>query len=134
MFSESFGVSETMASLLISVPLFVLGIRFFVYTALSDAFGSRIIIFLAIGFGTVGTLIISAALAFEIMLAGRIFQAAGLAGIPVAGMAYISEEYKTRAMMIAVGDYISCNSLGRMSGRVFSGILTDLWNWRARFL
>ncbi|SFP60612.1 MFS transporter, YNFM family, putative membrane transport protein [Salibacterium halotolerans] len=116
------------------MPLFVLGIRFFVYTALSDAFGSRIIIFLAIGFGTVGTLIISAALAFEIMLAGRIFQAAGLAGIPVAGMAYISEEYKTRAMMIAVGDYISCNSLGRMSGRVFSGILTDLWNWRARFL
>ncbi|WP_026702537.1 MFS transporter [Salibacterium aidingense] len=134
LFSKEFEVTETTASFLISVPLFVLGISFFIYTALSDAFGRRNIIFIAMGLGTVGTLIISAAPGFEIMLTGRMFQAAGLAGIPVAGMAYISEEYTARAMTVAVGVYISCNSLGGMSGRVFSGVLTDIWNWRGAFL
>ncbi|MFD2707110.1 MFS transporter [Salibacterium lacus] len=133
-FSESFGVSETTASLLVSVPLFVLGITFFVYTALSDAFGRRPIIFTALGLGTLGTIAVSAAPTFEVMLAGRIFQAAGLAGIPVAAMAYISEEFKTRAMTVAVGAYISCNSLGGMSGRVLSGVLTEFWDWRTAFL
>ncbi|SFL88340.1 MFS transporter [Salibacterium qingdaonense] len=133
-FSESFGVSETTASLLVSVPLFVLGITFFVYTALSDAFGRRPIIFTALGLGTLGTIAVSAAPTFEVMLAGRIFQAAGLAGIPVAAMAYISEEFKMRAMTVAVGAYISCNSLGGMSGRVLSGVLTDIWNWRTAFI
>ncbi|MGY4688334.1 MFS transporter [Salibacterium sp. K-3] len=134
LFSESFGVSETTASLLISMPLFVLGISFFVYTALSDAFGRRNIIFLAMALGTVGTVAVSTAPTFGVMLAGRVFQAAGLAGIPVAAMAYISEEFKMRAMTVAVGAYISCNSLGGMSGRVFSGVLTDVWNWRTAFL
>ncbi|SFE43032.1 MFS transporter [Alteribacillus iranensis] len=134
LFTQEFGISETTSSLTISVALFVLGISFFLYTALSDAYGRRNIIILAMVLGTLGTLAISLAPTFEWLLAARIFQAAALAGIPVAAMAYISEEYKVRAMSVAVGIYISCNSIGGMSGRVISGVLTDLWDWRFAFL
>ncbi|RSL30445.1 MFS transporter [Salibacterium salarium] len=134
LFTGEFNISETTSSLLISVSLFVLGISFFLYTALSDAYGRRNIIFIAMALGTVGTIGIGAAPSFEWILAARIFQAAALAGIPVAAMAYISEEYSVRAMTIAVGIYISCNSLGGMGGRVLSGVLTDAWDWRAAFI
>ncbi|MFB4164675.1 MFS transporter [Alteribacillus sp. JSM 102045] len=134
LFTEEFGITETVSSLIISVSLFVLGISFFLYTALSDAFGRRNIIFIAMALGTIGTLAISAAPSFEWLLAARIFQAAALAGIPVAAMAYISEEYKMRAMTVAVGIYISCNSVGGMGGRVLSGVLADVWDWRGAFV
>ncbi len=134
LFTEEFGISETVSSLTISVSLFVLGISFFLYTALSDAFGRRNIIFISMALGTLGTLAISMAPSFEWLLAARIFQAAALAGIPVAAMAYISEEYKMRAMTVAVGIYISCNSVGGMGGRVLSGVLTDIWDWRGAFV
>ncbi|SDG92439.1 MFS transporter, YNFM family, putative membrane transport protein [Alteribacillus persepolensis] len=134
LFTEEFAISEAASSLIISVALFVLGISFFIYTALSDAFGRRSIIFIAMALGTIGTLAISAAPSFGWLLAARIFQAAALAGIPVAAMAYISEEYKKKAMAAAIGIYISCNSVGGMGGRVLSGVLTDLWNWRIAFV
>lgn len=134
LFTKEFGVSETVSSLVISVALFVLSVSFFLYTALSDAYGRRNIILIAMALGTIGTLAISFAPTFEWLLAARVFQAAALAGIPVAAMAFISEEYQTRAMTVAVGIYISCNSFGGMSGRVISGILTDVWNWRGAFI
>ncbi|RSL31068.1 MFS transporter [Salibacterium salarium] len=134
LFSDEFNVSETTSSLLISISLFVLGVSFFLYTALSDAYGRRNIIFIAMVLGTIGTVGISIAPTFEWMLMARMFQAAALAGIPVAAMAYISEEFSVRAMTIAVGIYISCNSLGGMGGRVLSGVVTDSWDWRTAFI
>ncbi|WP_240375023.1 MFS transporter [Bacillus piscicola] len=134
MFTNEFGISETTSSLTISIALFVLGISFFFYTALSDAYGRRNIIFVAMGLGIIGTFAISQAPTFAWLLAARVFQAAALAGIPVAAMAYMSEEYKVRAMTAAVGIYISCNSVGGMSGRVLSGVFTEVWDWRTAFL
>jgi YNFM family putative membrane transporter len=45
-------------------------------------------------------------------------------------MAYIGEEIEPNSLGTAMGLYISGNSIGGMSGRVFSGVLTDYFNWR----
>ncbi len=133
LFTKEFNISETTAALTISVSLFVLGISFFIYTSLSDAYGRRNIIFIAMILGMIGTVAISISPTFEVLLIARIFQAIALAGIPVAAMAYISEEFDMKAIAIAVGIYISCNSFGGMGGRVLSGVLTDVFNWRTAF-
>ncbi|MFB5660765.1 MFS transporter [Alteribacillus sp. HJP-4] len=134
LFTNEFGVTETVSSLIISISLFVLGISFFLYTALSDAYGRRVIIFVTMTLGVAGTILLSIVPSFEWLLAVRVLQAAALAGVPVAAMAYISEEYAVRAMTVAVGIYISANSLGGMGGRFISGVLTDAFDWRTAFL
>ncbi|EGW39200.1 putative membrane protein [Desulfosporosinus sp. OT] len=45
-------------------------------------------------------------------------------------MAYLSEEIAPANLGIAMGLYISGNSVGGMSGRIFIGMLSDYFNWR----
>ncbi|MDF2629841.1 MAG: rane transport protein, partial [Symbiobacteriaceae bacterium] len=46
-------------------------------------------------------------------------------------MAYLAEEIDIRHLGVAMGLYISGNSVGGMAGRIVSGIVADIWNWRA---
>jgi YNFM family putative membrane transporter len=45
-------------------------------------------------------------------------------------MAYISEEIEKTSLGIAMGLYISGNSIGGMGGRIIIGFLTDVFHWR----
>ena len=57
-----------------------------------------------------------------------------LAGVPSIAMAYINEEIHPRSMPLMMGLYISGNSLGAVFGRVFSGLMVDVFNWQIAFL
>lgn len=57
-----------------------------------------------------------------------------LGGLPSLAMAYMSEEFSPKALSLAIGIYISANSVGGMSGRLISGFAADLWGWKASFL
>lgn len=59
------------------------------------------------------------------MLQGFVF-----AGVPAIAMAYLGEEVDPKSLGIAMGLYISGNSIGGLSGRVIMGIMNDLFNWR----
>ncbi len=52
-----------------------------------------------------------------------------LAGLPAVAMAYLSEEIEPKSLGMAMGLYISGNSIGGMAGRIISGILTDHFGW-----
>lgn len=45
-------------------------------------------------------------------------------------MSYLSEEIDPQYVAFAMGLYISGNSIGGMSGRLLTGVLTDLFSWR----
>jgi YNFM family putative membrane transporter len=45
-------------------------------------------------------------------------------------MAYLSEEMHLGSIGLAMGLYISGTALGGMSGRLITGVLTDLFSWR----
>jgi len=45
-------------------------------------------------------------------------------------MAYLGEEIDPSSLGMAMGLYISGNSIGGLAGRVLSGTLTDLFSWR----
>jgi len=52
-----------------------------------------------------------------------------LAGFVAVAVAYMAEEFSPKAFMIAVGGYISANSLGGISGRLYGGFVTQYWGW-----
>lgn len=133
-FSREFGINPVISSLVISGPLLILGICFFIYSSLSDALGRKNMITMSLGLGVAFTFFIALAPSFESLVALRILQAACLAGVHTVALAYIGEEYSVRALSIAVGIYISSNSLGGMSGRLLGGMLTDIFNWRWAFV
>ena len=60
--------------------------------------------------------------------------ARGLMGISLAGfaavaVAYMAEEFTPKALMLAIGGYISANSLGGITGRLYGGFVTEYWGW-----
>jgi len=67
---------------------------------------------------------------FSSLLGFRILQGIVLAGLPAIAMAYLGEEVDSRSLGIAMGIYISGNSIGGMAGRIITGSITDLFSWR----
>lgn len=49
-----------------------------------------------------------------------------LAGFIAVAVAYMAEEFEPAAVLVAVGTYISANSLGGITGRIYGGVMTDM--------
>lgn len=54
-----------------------------------------------------------------------------LAGFAAVAVAYMAEEFSPAALMMAIGSYISANSLGGITGRLYGGFVTEYWGWKA---
>lgn len=133
-FQLAFNISTLEANASLAVATLMLGISLLIYGPLSDAIGRRVIMLVTMS----GTLLITLALAFvpnyTSLLILRALQGFLLGGLPAVAIAYMGDEFSKKAMALAVGIYISANSLGGISGRLFSGFLADAFNWRASFI
>jgi YNFM family putative membrane transporter len=67
---------------------------------------------------------------WHLLLAARVLTGLAICGVPAVAMAYVGEEIDPRSGGLAMGLYISGNAFGGMSGRLLSGVLTDLLSWR----
>lgn len=56
-----------------------------------------------------------------------------VAGVPSIAMAFIGKEFSSKDSLMIMGFYISGSSIGGMTGRLFTGLLTDLFSWRLAF-
>lgn len=133
-FTEEFNISPLQSSMSISLVIFALGISLFFYGPLSDSIGRRGIMIVTMGLATLATFSIAFADSFTTLLIIRVIQGILLAGLPSIAVAYIGEEFAPRALGLAIGIYISGNTIGGMFGRIFSGVVTDLYNWKIAFL
>lgn len=77
------------------------------------------------------TLVVAFSPSFKLLLMLRIIQGFAFAGIPSIAMAYLGEEIEGRSLGVAMGLYISGNSIGGLAGRVLMGTITDLVSWTA---
>ncbi len=132
--SEEFSVSPLTASLTVSFALLTVAVFFFLYSAVSDAIGRKNVMIGAMLLLFIVTFSIAFVQSFEAFLLLRILQGVFIAGIPTVALAYIGEEFSPRALTVAIGIYISMNSIGGMGGRVLSGIFTDVYDWRIAFI
>lgn len=127
--TKQFGVSPTVASLSLSLTTLTLAIAMLITGSLSEAWGRKPI--MTFSMLTVGVLSLAIGFApnFESLLVLRVIQGIVFAGLPAIAMAYLSEEMDPKSLGIAMGLYISGNSIGGLAGRVMMGSMTDIFNW-----
>jgi MFS transporter, YNFM family, putative membrane transport protein len=129
-FSKEFHISPTAASLSLSVTTTALAVSMLLVGSLSEVWGRKPIMAFSLFSASVLAVLTAFVPSFHLLLLFRILQGIVLAGLPAIAMAYLGEEIEPKSLGIAMGLYISGNSIGGMSGRIITGVLTDFFNWR----
>ena len=128
--SQEFGVSpaESSFSLSISTGLMAVGLLF--TGPLSDAVGRKSVMVVALLLAAICTLLSAMMTSWHAILIMRALIGLSLSGVAAVGMTYLSEEIHPSVVAFSMGLYISGNSIGGMSGRLLSGVITDFSSWR----
>ena len=127
--SREFQVSPTISSLSLSATTIALAISLLIAGSLSEVFGRKSVMTISLILSSVFSILTAFSPNFSLLLLGRILQGITLAGLPAVAMAYLGEEIEPPSLGMAMGLYISGNSIGGMAGRIISGMLTDYFNW-----
>lgn len=128
--SQQFNLSPLQTSWSYTLGTLCLGLSLLVYASLSDAWGRKKLLLLTLIGMTISTFALTQVNSFGSLLFWRAVQGVFLGGLPAIAIAYMGEEYTKPALIVAVGYYISANSLGGISGRVLAGWLADLGHWQ----
>lgn len=129
--SQAFAITPAVASLSVSAATAALSVGMIFAGPLADSLGRKpVMSFSLVATGVLGVLA-AVMPAYSWLIALRALEGLVLAGLPATAMAYLSEEMDPRYLGVAMGLYISGNSVGGMGGRIVSGMIADVWNWRA---
>ncbi|MGR3207571.1 MFS transporter [Bacillus glycinifermentans] len=129
-FAKEFGISAASASLTLSISTGILAFALLAAAALADGFGLRNIMTISLFATSVLGLLTAFSPNFATLLVMRGLLGFFLAGVPAIAMTYVGEEFDPKGLGKMMGLYISGTSLGGMSGRLLTGLLTDLFGWR----
>ncbi|MDR3599342.1 MAG: MFS transporter [Desulfosporosinus sp.] len=129
-FSRDFQISPAVASLSLSVTTIALAISMLFVGSLSEVRGRKPLMVFSLSTSSLLAVLTAFVPNYHFLLIFRVLQGLALAGLPAVAMAYLCEEIEPASLGIAMGLYISGNSVGGMSGRIIIGMLTDYFNWR----
>ncbi|WP_434510743.1 MFS transporter [Desulfitobacterium sp. AusDCA] len=127
--SREFNISPAMSSLSLSAATISMAISMLFVGSISEVRGRKPIMIFSLLGASILSLLTSMVSDFHVLLLFRMFQGIILAGLPSVAMAYLSEEIEPASLGVAMGLYISGNSVGGMSGRIIIGTLSDNFNW-----
>lgn len=128
--SQEFGVSPATSSLSLSISTGLLALGLLFTGPLSDAIGRKSVMVTALLLAAVCTLLSATMTSWHGILIMRALTGLALSGVAAVGMTYLSEEVHPSVIAFSMGLYISGNSIGGMSGRLLSGVITDFSSWR----
>ncbi len=128
--SQEFGINPASTSISLSIATATLAIGLLFTGPLSDAIGRKPVMVGALLLASCCTLISTLMTSWEGILIMRALIGLSLSGVAAVGMTYLSEEIHPSFVAFSMGLYISGNSIGGMSGRLLTGVFTDLFNWR----
>ncbi|MCA1060214.1 MFS transporter [Rossellomorea aquimaris] len=132
--AREFDVSPATSSLSQSSTTIALAISLLIAGSLSDVYGRKSVMTFSLLASSILAICTGFATGFHTLVAGRILQGITLAGLPAVAMAYLGEEIEAKSLGMAMGLYISGNSIGGMSGRIISGVLTDYFSWHVALM
>ena len=132
--AERFEISATKANWLVAASTLSLALTLVPWAIGSELTGRyRVMISSLFLLPFIG-LIVLVADSFLLITLSRALMGIALAGFAAVAVAYMAEEFTARALVTAVGFYISANSLGGITGRIFGGMVTDHWDWQTAVL
>ena len=128
--AEHFGVGAATSSLALSLTTGFLALSIFAAGALSESVGRKSLMFVSLVVAAALELAAAAAPSWQALLILRALEGAALGGAPAVAMAYLAEEIEPAGLGSAMGLYIGGNALGGMAGRVVTGLLAEIFDWR----
>lgn len=128
--SHEFAISPATSSLSLSISTAMLAIGLLFTGPISDAVGRKPVMVTALLLAAICTLLSTLTTSWHAILVMRALTGLALSGVAAVGMTYLSEEMHPSVVALAMGLYISGNSIGGMSGRLVSGVITDYFTWR----
>lgn len=132
--AESFQLTPLQASWSLTATISMLGLSLLIYGPLSDALGRKSIMVITLLGAVATTLAISQVETYSSLLILRGLQGLFLGGLPAIAIAYLGDEFERKALVVAVGLYISANSLGGVTGRLVSGFVGEHYDWQTVFI
>ncbi|MEX2414874.1 MAG: MFS transporter [Paenibacillaceae bacterium] len=132
--SEEFHISPAVASLSMSLTTMTLAFSMLMMGSLSEAWGRKSIMVFSLFTVSIVMVLTALSPSYHMLLVFRILQGIIMAGLPAIAMAYLGEEIEPNSAGVAMGLYISGNSIGGMGGRIITGMLTDYFNWRTAII
>jgi len=132
--AAEFGVSATMASLLVTVTLAPLGLAPVVYGYFLQAIPARTMLRAAVLLLLLDQLAFFAASEFWHLLALRFMQGLLLPAIFTALMTYCASMSRPAAVRRTMGFYIGATVLGGFTGRALGGLLAQYFDWHWVFV
>ncbi|QQZ07776.1 MFS transporter [Heyndrickxia vini] len=127
--AKEFHLSPAISSLTLSSTTIALAISMLLVGSLSEVYGRKSVMTVSLVASSILAILTALSPNFHLLLLFRILQGIVLAGLPAIAMAYLGEEIDPKSLGMAMGLYISGNSIGGMGGRIISGVLTDYFNW-----
>ncbi|PWC12886.1 MFS transporter [Brenneria roseae subsp. americana] len=128
--SHDFSISPATSSLALSVSTVMLAIGLLFTGPLSDTIGRKNVMVVSLMLAAICTLICAFMTSWHAVLIMRAMIGLSLSGVAAVAMSYLSEEIHPSVLAFSMGLYISGNSIGGMSGRLVSGVLSDYFAWR----
>lgn len=129
-----FNVTPEKASLAVSLTILFLSLTLLFYGPISDYYGRKKIMVSTGLFLCIPSLLIAFSNNYNFFLIMRSLQGCFVSGIAAIAMAYIAEEFPSTMLGRVMGIYIVAMITAGLAGRILSGIITGLFNWRIMFI
>jgi MFS transporter, YNFM family, putative membrane transport protein len=131
--SHEFHASAAEVSTIITVSTLAVALTAPFTGAIADVLGRKRVIVAAMFALVIPTVMVGLATSLPMLIFWRAVQGMILPPIFAVTIAYIGDEWPAHEATTAAGIYSSASSLGGFSGRMITGFLADLINWRAGF-
>lgn len=132
--SQEYTIPPATAGLSISFVVFFIALASTAYGPLSDNLGRKPVMVGSVALLALPTLLCAVAPTFGWLLFLRGLQGLCIPGLTAIAVAYLGDVVEPEALGGVVGGWIAANVAGGLTGRIASGIITDLLGWRAVFV
>lgn len=130
---RAFVISEAIAGLAFSLSLLVMAVVTPVYGSLSDRHGRRPVLLTGLMLFSLGCAISAVAGSVEMLLAGRVLQAAGAGCGVTLARAIARDAFGTDNLVRVVAWLTVASTIAPMVAPLFAGMLADSVGWRSVF-
>lgn len=124
-FMAKFNVSELQVNWLFSSTTLAIALSLIPWAIISEMVGRRPVMRCSLILIPCINLLMFLSQELQTLIILRALLGVALAGFIAVAVAYMAEEFEPAAVLVAVGTYISANSLGGIIGRIYGGVMTD---------
>ncbi|PSV28276.1 MULTISPECIES: MFS transporter [unclassified Photobacterium] len=132
--AQEFGVSATAINWILAATTLMLAVCLIPWAIASEIVGRRVIMLVSLSLLPVVGCIMAFSNSLITLTILRAVMGISVAGFIAVAVAYMAEEFTPKALMVAVGSYISANSLGGIVGRLYGGIVSEHYSWHLAVL